>query len=45
MNINDLTKLYNFENKTVVVTGGTGVLGGEIGAALAGCKQMLQSVI
>lgn len=38
MNINDLTKLYNFENKTVVVTGGTGVLGGEIGAALAGCQ-------
>ncbi len=38
MNINDLIKLYNFENKTVVITGGTGVLGGEIGAVLADCN-------
>lgn len=38
MNIKDITKLYNFEDKTVVVTGGTGVLGGEIGAFLAGCN-------
>ena len=38
MNISDLTKMYNFKNKTVIVTGGTGVLGGEISAALAGCN-------
>ena len=38
MNIKELTKFYNFADKTVVVTGGTGVLGGEIAAALAGCN-------
>ena len=38
MNINDLTKMYNFKDKTVIVTGGTGVLGGEISAVLARCN-------
>jgi len=38
MNIKELTNYYDFRDKTVVVTGGTGVLGGEIAAALAGCN-------
>lgn len=37
MNLQELTQLYNFEGKTVVVTGGTGVLGGEMACALIGC--------
>lgn len=37
MNLNELNQLYNFKNKTAVVTGGTGVLGGEIACALVGC--------
>lgn len=37
MNLSELTQLYNFTNKTAVVTGGTGVLGGEIACALVGC--------
>lgn len=38
MNLNALTKLYNFTGKTVVVTGGAGILGGEIACALVGCN-------
>ena len=38
MNLKSLLSNYNFQNQTVVVTGGTGVLGGEIAAALAGCN-------
>src|SRR5512147_2923794 len=34
---NKLTKLYDFGGQTVVVTGGTGVLGGEMAIALAKC--------
>jgi NAD(P)-dependent dehydrogenase (short-subunit alcohol dehydrogenase family) len=30
--------MYDFTGKTMVVTGGTGILGGEIGCALAGCR-------
>ena len=29
--------MYNFSGKTVVITGGTGVLGGEMACALVGC--------
>lgn len=32
-----LTQMYDFTGKTVVITGGTGVLGGDIACALAGC--------
>ncbi len=37
MNLNELTRLYDFSGRTAVVTGGTGVLGGEIACALVGC--------
>jgi NAD(P)-dependent dehydrogenase (short-subunit alcohol dehydrogenase family) len=37
MNLDELTKLYDFKGRTVVVTGGTGVLGRVIVRALAGC--------
>jgi NAD(P)-dependent dehydrogenase (short-subunit alcohol dehydrogenase family) len=37
MNLRELTRWYNFSGKTVVVTGGTGVLGGEMACALVGC--------
>lgn len=37
MNLLELTKLYDFSGKTVVITGGTGVLGGEMACALVGC--------
>jgi NAD(P)-dependent dehydrogenase (short-subunit alcohol dehydrogenase family) len=33
----ELTKMYDFKGKTVAITGGAGVLGGEIVCALAGC--------
>lgn len=37
MNLNELKEWYDFSGKTVVVTGGTGVLGGEMACALVGC--------
>ena len=37
MNLNELTNLYNFTHRTAIITGGTGVLGGEIACALVGC--------
>lgn len=37
MNLTELTQLYNFSGKTIVVTGGTGVLGGAMARGLAGC--------
>jgi NAD(P)-dependent dehydrogenase (short-subunit alcohol dehydrogenase family) len=37
MNLVQLTAMYDFTGKTFVVTGGTGVLGGEVVCALAGC--------
>jgi NAD(P)-dependent dehydrogenase (short-subunit alcohol dehydrogenase family) len=37
MNLQELMKWYDFSDKTVVVTGGTGVLGGEMACALVGC--------
>jgi NAD(P)-dependent dehydrogenase (short-subunit alcohol dehydrogenase family) len=36
MDLNALTQLYDFSGQTIVVTGGTGILGGEIAFALAG---------
>jgi len=38
MNLQEITKLYDFSGKTVVVTGGAGVLAGEIACALFGCN-------
>ena len=37
MRLSDLTRLYDFTGQTVVITGGTGILGGEIACALVGC--------
>jgi NAD(P)-dependent dehydrogenase (short-subunit alcohol dehydrogenase family) len=37
MNLQELTQCYDFTGKTAVITGGTGVLGGEIACALVGC--------
>lgn len=38
MNLNDLTQQYDFTGKTVVITGGAGILGGEMACALVGCN-------
>lgn len=37
MDLSELNRQYDFNGKTVVVTGGTGILGGEIACALVGC--------
>ena len=37
MDSSELTHLYDFSGQTVVITGGTGTLGGEIACALVGC--------
>lgn len=37
MNLQELNQWYNFTGKTVVITGGTGVLGGEMACGLVGC--------
>ncbi len=37
MNLQELTALYNFKDRAVVITGGAGVLGGEMACALVGC--------
>jgi NAD(P)-dependent dehydrogenase (short-subunit alcohol dehydrogenase family) len=37
MNLDELTRMYDFTGQTVVITGGTGILGGEIACALVGC--------
>jgi NAD(P)-dependent dehydrogenase (short-subunit alcohol dehydrogenase family) len=41
MNLEKLLRLYDFTGQTVVITGGAGVLGGEIACALAGCGAQL----
>jgi NAD(P)-dependent dehydrogenase (short-subunit alcohol dehydrogenase family) len=41
MNIDTLMKMYDFTGRTVVITGGTGILGGEIACAMAGCGAQL----
>jgi NAD(P)-dependent dehydrogenase (short-subunit alcohol dehydrogenase family) len=38
MNLQDVTKAYDFSNRTVVITGGTGVLGQQMVRALIGCR-------
>ena len=37
MNLEEVTKYYDFSGKTVVITGGAGILGGEMACALVGC--------
>jgi NAD(P)-dependent dehydrogenase (short-subunit alcohol dehydrogenase family) len=37
MDLKTITNMYNFSHKTVVITGGAGVLGGEMACALVGC--------
>ena len=37
MDLNELTRMYDLTGRTIVVTGGTGILGGEIVCGLAGC--------
>lgn len=37
MDLAEIKQIYDFEDKTVVITGGTGILGGEIACALVGC--------
>ncbi|MCB0290491.1 MAG: SDR family oxidoreductase [Calditrichaeota bacterium] len=37
MDLKEITQLYDFTGKTIVITGATGVLGGEIACALLGC--------
>jgi NAD(P)-dependent dehydrogenase (short-subunit alcohol dehydrogenase family) len=37
MDLKEITRMYNFTNKTVVITGGAGVLGAEMACALVGC--------
>ena len=37
MNLDELTRMYDFRGRTVVVTGGTGVLGSVMVRALVGC--------
>jgi NAD(P)-dependent dehydrogenase (short-subunit alcohol dehydrogenase family) len=38
MNLEELTRLYDFVGRTVAITGGAGVLGGEMACALVGCR-------
>jgi NAD(P)-dependent dehydrogenase (short-subunit alcohol dehydrogenase family) len=38
MNLQEITRLYDFSGKTVVITGGAGVLAGEIACAMFGCN-------
>ncbi len=38
MKFSDIACMYDFKGRTVVLTGGTGILCGEIGCTLAGCN-------
>jgi NAD(P)-dependent dehydrogenase (short-subunit alcohol dehydrogenase family) len=38
MNLSSISCMFDFTGRTVVVTGGTGILGGQVAAALAGCN-------
>jgi NAD(P)-dependent dehydrogenase (short-subunit alcohol dehydrogenase family) len=38
MNFEELSRLYDFGGKSVVITGGAGILGGEMACALVGCR-------
>src|SRR5574341_434380 len=37
MNLEELKGLYDFSGRSIVITGGAGILGGEMACALAGC--------
>jgi NAD(P)-dependent dehydrogenase (short-subunit alcohol dehydrogenase family) len=37
MNLADITRLYDFTGRTIVVTGAMGIIGGELSCALVGC--------
>jgi NAD(P)-dependent dehydrogenase (short-subunit alcohol dehydrogenase family) len=37
MNLQELTTMYDFTDRTIAITGGAGVLGGEMACALVGC--------
>jgi NAD(P)-dependent dehydrogenase (short-subunit alcohol dehydrogenase family) len=37
MDLKEITNMYNFRDKTIVITGGAGILGAEMACALAGC--------
>ena len=37
MDLNEIGKIYDFSGRSVVITGGAGILGGEIACALVGC--------
>lgn len=37
MNLEEITQIYNFTGRSVVITGGAGILGGEMACALVGC--------
>jgi NAD(P)-dependent dehydrogenase (short-subunit alcohol dehydrogenase family) len=37
MDLDEITKQYDFSDRTVVITGGAGILGGEMACALVGC--------
>ena len=37
MDLNELKNMYDFTGKSVVITGGAGIIGGEIACALVGC--------
>jgi NAD(P)-dependent dehydrogenase (short-subunit alcohol dehydrogenase family) len=38
MNLEELTQMYDFTDRTVAISGGAGILGGEIACALVGCR-------
>jgi NAD(P)-dependent dehydrogenase (short-subunit alcohol dehydrogenase family) len=38
MNLQELSKMYDFSGKTIVLTGGAGILAGEMACALVGCN-------
>jgi NAD(P)-dependent dehydrogenase (short-subunit alcohol dehydrogenase family) len=44
MNLEELVRLYDFTGKSVMVTGGAGVLGGEMACALSGCNAQIAIV-
>ena len=37
MNLEELKGLYDFSGRSIVITGGAGILGGEMACALVGC--------
>jgi NAD(P)-dependent dehydrogenase (short-subunit alcohol dehydrogenase family) len=37
MDLKSVTQWYDFKGRTAVITGGAGILGGELACALVGC--------